>query len=182
MAGDDLLSRVTHGINRVFLIIAGCLCAAILATISYDLVLRNLFDEPTTWALDLSRFMMVYLFFFALAPALQAGAHVSVDILEQNMPPRVRRWFQIIAMIFVLVFGAFLFWQVVRFTIEAYQDNSLFPTYIRVRLIEVYWIAPIGVAEFLLTALAMLIGRMRAGPETFARRPAQPATLSEGGV
>jgi TRAP-type C4-dicarboxylate transport system permease small subunit len=177
-----VLERITHAINRVFLWIAGLLAAATLAIIAYDLVLRNVFDEPTAWALDLSRFMMVYLFFFALAPALEAGAHVSVDILEQNMPPRVRRWLQILAMVFVLIFGAFLFWQVMRFTIEAYEDNALFPTYIRVRLIEVYWIAPVGVAEFLLTAFAMLIKRVRAKPEAFAKLPPAPTTLSEGGV
>ena len=178
-----MLERITHAINRVFLWIAGWLAAATLAIITYDLVLRNVFDEPTTWALDVSRFMMVYLFFFALAPALEAGAHVSVDILEQNMPPKVRRWLQILAMVFVLIFGAFLFWQVMRFTIEAYEDNALFPTFIRIRLIEVYWIAPVGVAEFLLTAFAMLLKRVRAKPEAFAKRPpGAPATLSEGGV
>ena len=178
-----MLESFTRTVNRVFLVIAGWLCAAILAIISYDLVLRNVFNEPTTWALDLSRFMMVYLFFFALAPALQAGAHVSVDLLEQNMPPRLRRWFQITAMLFVLIFGAFLMWRVTLNTIEAYRDDALFPTFIRIRLIEVYWIAPVGVAEFLLTALAMLIKRVRAKPEAFAKRPPEaPATLSEGGV
>lgn len=178
-----MLERFTRRVNRVFLWIAGWLAAATLAIITYDLVLRNVFDEPTTWALDVSRFMMVYLFFFALAPALESGAHVSVDILEQNMPPKVRRWLQILAMVFVLIFGAFLFWQVMRFTIEAYEDNALFPTFIRIRLIEVYWIAPVGVAEFLLTALAMLLKRVRAKPEAFVKRPPEtPATLSEGGV
>jgi hypothetical protein len=86
-------------------------------------------------------------------------------------------------MLFVLIFGAFLFWQVLRFTIEAYVDNALFPTFIRVRLIEVYWVGPIGVAEFLLTAFGMLLRRLRAKPEAFAKLPAaQPTTLSEGGV
>lgn len=177
-----MLERLTRAINRAFLAAASLLAAAILAVIAYDLVLRNVFDDPTAWALDLSRFMMVYLFFFALAPALEAGAHVSVDLLEQNMPPRVRRWLQIAAMLFVLIFGAFLMWRVTLNAIEAYHDDALFPTFIQVKLIEVYWIGPVGIAQFLLTALAMLVRRWRARPEEFARRPAQPASLSEGGV
>jgi len=183
-----MLERLTRRINRVFLIISGWLAAAILAIITYDLVLRNVFDAPTTWALDTSRFMMVYVFFFALAPALEAGAHVSVDIFEQNMPPKVRRWLQILSMLFVMTFGAFLFWQVTRSTVEAFQDDSLFPTFIQVKLKEVYWIGPVGVAEFLLTALSMLLARWRSGPEAFARAPLamspqeRTTTLSEGGV
>ena len=178
-----MLERLTRAINRVFLVAASLLAAAILAIIAYDLVLRNVFDEPTTWALDLSRFMMVYLFFLALAPALQAGAHVSVDLLEQNMPPAVRRWFQVAAMIFVLIFGAFLLWRVTLNTVEAWHDDAQFPTYLRVKLVEVYWIGPVGIVEFLLTALAMLIERWRAKPGERARpAEAPPTSLSEGGV
>jgi len=178
----DALTRITRRINRAFLWIAGWLTAAILAIITWDLVLRNVFDAPTTWALDLSRFLMVYVFFFALAPALESGAHVSVDLLEQNMPPKVRRWLQIMAMTFVLIFGAFLLWRVTLNTIEAWNDDASFPTYLRVKLYEVYWIGPLGIAEFLLTALAMLITRWRARPAAFARLPPAPPNLSEGGV
>lgn len=173
--------RLTRAINRAFLIAAGVLAAAILAVIGYDLVLRNVFDAPTTWALDLSRFLMVYLFFLALAPALEAGAHVSVDLVEQNMPPKVRRWLQVAAMLFVLVFGAVLMWRVVLNTVEAYHDDAVFPTYLRVKLVEVYWIGPVGIAQFLLTALAMLVRRWRARPDEFAKRPVQPPSF-EGGV
>jgi len=147
--------------NRVFLALAGLIAAAILAVMSYDLVARNVFDAPTVWALDFSRFLLLFMFFFALAPALESGAHVSVDLLEHYVSSRWKRILRILARVLVLVFGAFLMWQICRTTYEVFVENSLFPTVVPVRLKHVYWIAPIGVAQFLLTALALLAEDLR---------------------
>jgi TRAP-type C4-dicarboxylate transport system permease small subunit len=150
------LTLFTRRVNGVFLALSGLMAAAILAALAYDLVARNVFDAPTVWALDTSRFLLLFLFFFALAPALESGAHVSVDILEHYMGPRARRVMRVVAHSLTLVFGAFLMWQICRTTYEAFIENSLFPTVVPVRLKHVYWIAPLGTAQFLLTGLALL--------------------------
>jgi TRAP-type C4-dicarboxylate transport system permease small subunit len=155
------LTRFTRRVNRVFLALAGLVAAAILAVLAYDLVARNLFDAPTLWALDVSRFLLLFLFFLALAPALESGAHVSVDFVHHFVGAAARRRLNVLARLLVLVFGAFLIWQVCRTTYEAFVDNSLFPTVIPLRLKHVYWIAPIGVAQFLLTAAALLAEDLR---------------------
>ena len=155
------MSRFTRRVNAVFLALAGLLAAAILAVMSYDLVSRNVFDAPTVWALDISRFLLLFMFFFALAPALESGAHVSVDLLEHYLQPRAQRAMRVLARILVLVFGAFLMWQICRTTYEAFVENSLFPTVVPVKLKHVYWIAPIGVAQFLLTAVSLLAEDVR---------------------
>jgi TRAP-type C4-dicarboxylate transport system permease small subunit len=158
MAGTwaGALTRFTHAVNRVFLRLAGALTAAILAILLYDLVMRNVFDAPTTWAMDIARFTLVFVFFFALAPALESGAHVAVDILDHYLPPAARRALRIVALALMLVFGAFLLWQLASTTIEAFADDALFPTLVAVKLKHVFWIGPLGVIEFLLTALALL--------------------------
>lgn len=155
------LTLFTRRVNRVFLALAGLLAAAILLALSYDLVARNVFDSPTLWALDISRFLLLFMFFFALAPALESGAHVSVDILDHYLGPQARRALRIVARILILVFGAFLMWQICRTTYEAFAENSLFPTVVPVRLKHVYWVAPLGVLQFLLTALALLAEDLR---------------------
>jgi C4-dicarboxylate transporter DctQ subunit len=155
------LARFARGVNRVFLALAGLLAAAILLVLAYDLVARNVFDAPTVWALDISRFLLLFLFFLALAPALESGAHVSVDILEHFVGAKARRVLRIVARTLILVFGAFLMWQICRTTYEAFAENSLFPTVVPVRLKHVYWIAPVGVLQFLLTAAALLAEDLR---------------------
>ncbi len=159
----EALARFTRGVNRWFLALAGVFAAAVLSAVCYDLVLRNLFDAPTVWALDVSRFLLLFVFFLALAPALESGAHVSVDIVEQMLPPAPRRALRIAARLLVLVFGAILLWQVSRTTREAFVTDELFPIVITLKLKHVYWIAPLGVIQFLLTGLAMLCQEWR-GP------------------
>lgn len=156
------LPRFIRLVNRVFLRLAGLIAALILSFIVYDLVLRNVFDAPTTWVMDVSRFMLVYVFFLALAPALESGSHVAVDILDHYLSPGKRRALRTFALALVLVFGAFLLWQLTRTTIEAFEDDALFPTVVPVKLAHVFWIGPLGVLQFLLTALVLLIEAIRA--------------------
>lgn len=162
----EALTLFTRRVNRLFLALGGLLSVAILLVITYDLVARNVFSAPTLWALDISRFLMLFMFFLTLAPALESGAHVCVDILVHHLEPGPRRVMRIAARILVLVFGAFLMWRICQNTYEAYVENALFPTVVPIRLIHVYWIAPLGVLQFLLTGIVQLGATMRGRPAT----------------
>lgn len=147
------LGRFTHALNRVFLLLAGLLAVAICAMIFYDVLMRNAFDAPTIWALDVSRFLLVYLFFLALAPALETGGHVSVDVLEQWVSPQAWRRLRIAAVTLTVVFGCILLWQLTRATVDVFASNEMFPTAVPLRVKYVYWIGPVGTLEFVLTAI-----------------------------
>ena len=149
--------RATSAVNRLFLALAGILALGIFAAMLYDLVMRNAFDAPTLWALDASRFMLVYLFFLALAPALEAGSHVSVDVLAGRMPPAAARWLRSAAMILTIVFGAILLWQLTRATQDAFARDETFPIALPIRVKYVYWIGPVGTLQFLFTAIVELL-------------------------
>lgn len=162
------LTLFTRRVNRLFLAIGGLLAMAILIVITYDLVARNVFSAPTLWALDISRFLMLFMFFLTLAPALESGAHVCVDIFVHQLAPGPRRVMRIAARILVLVFGAFLMWRICQNTYEAFVENALFPTVVPIRLIHVYWIAPLGVLQFLLTGIVQLSATVRGRPDGLA--------------
>lgn len=149
--------RATRAVNRAFLALAGVLALGIFAAMLYDLVMRNAFDAPTLWALDVSRFMLLYLFFLALAPALEAGSHVSVDVLADRMPPRAARWLRCAALVLTIVFGAILLWQLLRATRDAFARDEVFPIAVPIPVKYVYWIGPLGTLQFLLTAVVELV-------------------------
>jgi TRAP-type C4-dicarboxylate transport system permease small subunit len=155
------MARFTRKVNRIFLALAGWLALAILAALTYDLVSRNVFGAPTLWALDVSRFLLLFLFFFALAPTLEAGSHVSVDVLQHYLPAGPRRALRILAQVLLLVYGAFLMWQICKHTFDAFIDNALFPTVVPIKLKHVYWVGPLGVLQFLLTGIVLLAEELR---------------------
>lgn len=150
------LALFTRKVNGWFLAVGGLLAMAILFAISYDLVARNVFDAPTLWALDISRYLMLFLFFVAVGPTLESGSHVSVDILEHYLPPGPKRVMRIVATVLLLVFGCFLMWQIWRTTYEAFVEDGLFPTVVPIKMKHVYWIAPVGILQFLLTGIVQL--------------------------
>lgn len=158
MGGGALqaLARFTRGVNRVFTVAGGVIALAIVVLIVQDVVRRYGFNSPTVWALDLSSFLLLYLFFLALAPALQAGTHVNVDMFLGIMPARLRAWMPLVANAAVLVFGIVFLDKVWEATVEAFEDDALAPTAMPVKLKWLYIVGPIGTVQFVLTAVVLL--------------------------
>ena len=106
--------------------------------------------------------MLVYLFFLALAPALEAGSHVSVDLFRQLVPPRLRHFVLVLGCALTVGFGAILWVMVLNDTIEAFADNNPFPaSTIPMKMKYIWVVGPIGVAQFVLTALVLLAAGIR---------------------
>ena len=82
----DALERCTRAVNRAFALIASVLVLAIVAAILREVVFRYAFNEPSIWALDGARFTLLFVFFLALAPALESGHHVHVDLFDPVIP------------------------------------------------------------------------------------------------
>ena len=150
-------SRITRRINAVFLAVSGALAAAIMLVILQDVVRRYAFNDPSAWVLDICSFMLVYLFFLALAPALEAGSHVSVDLFRQLVPQRYRRGMLLLGGALTVAFGAILWRMLLNDTVEAFADDNPFPaSTIPMKMKYIWVIGPVGVAQFVLTALVLL--------------------------
>lgn len=156
------VARLTHRINAVFLAVSGGLAAAIMLVILQDVVRRYAFNDPSAWVLDICSFMLVYLFFLALAPALEAGSHVSVDLFRELVPPRYRRGVLVLGGALTVAFGAILWKMLLNDTIEAFADDNPFPaSTIPMKMKYIWVIGPVGVAQFVLTALVLLATGIR---------------------
>ena len=154
--------RITRRVNAVFLAVSGGLAAAIMLVILQDVVRRYAFNDPSAWVLDICSFMLVYLFFLALAPALEAGSHVSVDLFRQLIPDRYRRRVLLLGGALTVGFGAILCFMLFNDTVEAFADDNPFPaSTIPMKMKYIWMVGPLGAAQFVLTALVLLATGMR---------------------
>jgi TRAP-type C4-dicarboxylate transport system permease small subunit len=144
-------------VNGWFLRLSGVAVLLVLVGILWEIVARNVFGLPTSWALDSSRFALVFVFFLALAPALQSGAHVAVDILYEYLPGGPKRILQSVALVLVICFALLLLWYVWLETYEAFVYDGSFTATISVKMKTIYWIGPLGTIQFLMTAVSMLL-------------------------
>ncbi len=66
-------------------------CILILSiSVTYDVAMRYLFDNPTEWAFDISYTMYGALFMMAGAYTLSRGGHVRGDVVYRLWPPRIQ--------------------------------------------------------------------------------------------
>ena len=81
--GIDLLSRT---VGHAF---AWCLMILTFGT-SYEVFVRYLLNEPTSWAFDFSYLMYGAMFFMAGAYTLSRGGHVRADMFYRLWQPRTQ--------------------------------------------------------------------------------------------
>jgi len=87
------IQSLLHGIDQLSKSVghafAWCIIVLILGT-SYEVFVRYVLDDPTSWAFDMSYILYGGMFLMAGAYALSRGAHVRGDIFYRLMPKRVQ--------------------------------------------------------------------------------------------
>ncbi|MDD5287819.1 MAG: TRAP transporter small permease subunit [Dehalococcoidales bacterium] len=58
------------------------------AMLTFEVIMRYVFNMPTIWAHDVSGLLFVTMFAFGGAYALRHGAHVRVDMFTNKLSPR----------------------------------------------------------------------------------------------
>lgn len=84
------LVRVIDRLSRFFGATAAVLVITLVVLMLYDVVLRYVFNAPTSWGNDLNTFLMGGSFVLSIAYALSTDAHVRVDLLyNERTRPRL---------------------------------------------------------------------------------------------
>ena len=151
--------RVLRSIEKFGVGIAGIMMFLIMLVVVLDVVLRYFFNAPLFWSYELiSLYLMVGLFFFALSDTLANNAHVSVDILHQYLPARLRHAAEFIGYACVIpVFAGILYMSTLA-TWQSYRGADVLAGHIAWPT----WVAsicvPLGIAVILLRMILRFIG------------------------
>ena len=103
---EDEAGRITI-IDKVSLYIASILMffvAFIMLIMFYEVVLRYVFEAPTLWVEELSRWMGGTIFLLAGLYAMQQRSHIRVVIVYDMVSRGVQRIFDVIAAVCILIF------------------------------------------------------------------------------
>jgi TRAP-type C4-dicarboxylate transport system permease small subunit len=165
-----VLERFTRRVNRVFAVLACVIVMAIVVVVVREVFFRYVLNAPSIWAMDGSSFALLFVFFLALAPALESGHHVNVDLFDPLVPARWHWHQRVLGHVLTVFFGLVLFWYLLDMTIEAFRSNELTYSVVPVPLKTIYWIGPVGAFEFVLTAIVLLLRAWRKPPATAGER------------
>lgn len=93
LCGIDQLSK---SVGHAF---AWCIVILTLGT-SYEVFVRYVLNDPTSWAFDMSYILYGGLFLMSGAYALSRGAHVRGDVFYRLMPKRVQGSIELVLYVF----------------------------------------------------------------------------------
>ncbi|MCB1715839.1 MAG: TRAP transporter small permease subunit [Candidatus Competibacteraceae bacterium] len=92
------IERLSTWVGKAF---AWCILVLTFAT-TYEVFVRYVLREPTSWAFDMSYIMYGSLFMMAGAYTLARGGHVRGDVIFRLWPPRVQAAIELV--LFILFF------------------------------------------------------------------------------
>ncbi len=91
----------------------------------YEVIRRKIFNSPTSWAFEFSTFLYGGMFILGAGYTYYHDMHVSIDVLEERFPEKVRTWIRIITfLLFFLPFVAGIFYASVTYTIDSWQTHE----------------------------------------------------------
>lgn len=113
-----------RALSQTLVIVAGILLILLTLLTVADVVGRNLWDQSILGAVDISTLALVAIAFLGLAAAEIDGRHVSVDLLEMNLPTRARTTLALIRTLLLLIVGAVLSWGILGTVVSAFERSE----------------------------------------------------------
>jgi TRAP-type C4-dicarboxylate transport system permease small subunit len=157
LAAVAAINRVIDKVARLMNACAGWLFLACAAFISFDVVARKFLGFSSQSTTELSGYMLGVGIAWGLAGALEARAHVRIDVLIQRMPAGIRGYLHGLALASLAVFAGFLVYGAWHTTIESWEFGAIDNSSLKTPLIIPQGLWLIGIGAFgLMAALRVL--------------------------
>lgn len=104
---------------------AALVMIAVMLIVVVDVAFRYLFNSPIKWVYPLiSRYLMIYMIFLALADTLRRGQHIGVDFLVRPLGVRARSILELAAYVPALVIFSLIFWLSSQLILLQYRNDD----------------------------------------------------------
>jgi len=148
---------LANAANRIGGFIAGICILATAFIVTYEVVLRALFDAPTEWVNEISVYLILISAFLGFAPALAAGKHITVDLVTCKLSAQTNKYLGVIVSILGLGFSLVFLVTSTEMTLNSYRLNMLSTSTLRIPLFIPQLSLPVGFAMLALQFLANLL-------------------------
>ena len=138
---DRIINRVVEG----FGVLAGCLLCLMIFMTFFESAARYT-GHPTTWTAEFTEYALVYLVFLAISYAEKYGDHIRVDFFISLLPTKIKNRVEIFNTFCIIVLSIALTYYGAKFSLKSYAFDVLSPTPMRVPMVLVQGILPVGMA------------------------------------
>jgi len=122
------LGKLFDQVNFIMIIIAAILLVGMTFLVGTDITLRYVFYRPLGWVKEVSEYILVFLGFLVAAWILKDDGHVKMDLVLNNVSPRVQTMMNIITSLISIIVVFILTWFSLRVIIQFYQTKLVTPS------------------------------------------------------
>ena len=119
-----VIDRLSRRLNHAILVCGGIALVAACLVLSYSVLVRYIFHEPTEWQDETAVFLIVGATFLSAAGVQAKRGHVAIEALTGLMPDGVNRVRLVLIDLISLVFVAFFAWKSWTLLHEAWVDGQ----------------------------------------------------------
>ncbi len=103
-----MINKILKGIDTLLKVIIAVIVAAFIVIVFVQVVARFIFQHSLTWTEELARILFTQMIFYAAPLAVLEKRHIAVDILQQFMSVKAKRYLYVVINALSFVFFIFL--------------------------------------------------------------------------
>jgi TRAP-type C4-dicarboxylate transport system permease small subunit len=123
----DMLERILHKINNLFLWIAGLFLIGMVGLTCFNIVCREI-AVPIKGTYELMGYFGAIVVSFALGQTQLKRGHIAVDVIFQTFPKTVQKLFQVINNCLCMAFFSLAAWQLWRWGLKLKNTGEVTET------------------------------------------------------
>lgn len=144
-----LIGRVLDRLDSLLAAATSTMIVLIGLAMILEVVMRYLFDKPTVWTVELSRFALLYITFLGASWVLRQEAHVKIDMVLDMLNPRNRALLNMVTSLFCAAICLVLVWYGAKVSVDSFQTGYRMETELRTPQVAVIAVIPVGMFLFL---------------------------------
>jgi len=145
----DLVADIGAGISATIIV-------AMSAVVFYEIVMRGLFNMPTTWVLEYTTYSLVAAGFFGAGYVAKIDGHVKVDAITSRLSPRTKTIMEFVNSLWSIGVVLVLIGSSIFMVRESYTQNRLSTSILETPM----WITEVPMVIGSIILLLMLVKKM----------------------
>jgi TRAP-type mannitol/chloroaromatic compound transport system permease small subunit len=125
--------------------------------VPYEVVMRYLFNNPTSWSMEMTQFLFCTMVALGGGWNLLTGSHVNVDIIYNRFGTRTRAIISILTSLILFTFLFFVFRQNLLAAMQSLAWRETSASGWNPPLYPIKFIIPLGALLLLLQSIAMFV-------------------------
>ena len=121
---DQLISTMNIGGGYL----AGGIIALISVMVFYEVIVRYVFNSPTSWSVELTSYSLPLMTFLGAAYVLDRRRHIRVVLLVDKLSGRTKALLEAIASLIGLLFSLTLLWKGGQWVLDTYRVGEVSST------------------------------------------------------